>query len=299
MRPAFVVCLPPTKRPSEKNLKVVVGLMLRHNVRIQETVKRIQDGAIGPLSLLRCYWNTGQLRDTPARAANVSEMMYQLRNPYHFLWLSGDYFTDALLHFLDICCWVKNDHPVRAQGQGGRIVFSETQRGDTYDHHCVEFTFADGLTMVAQTRQINGCWSIASSHADGFAGSSDIDHGVIHGASKWHHRGGVPNPYQVEHDVLIDAIRRDRRHNEVDYAAASTMTAILGRMASYSGQMLPWDAGLNSTVRLGPEKCDSTRRRRSWPTPAATIPSPSPALQRFCKIPRRKHHANQHEAYSA
>jgi DNA-binding IclR family transcriptional regulator/predicted dehydrogenase len=238
----------------KKNLKIGVGLMLRHNKRIQETVQRIHDGALGQVPLWRCYWNTGQLRDTPPRPATVSEMMYQLRNPYHFLWLSGDYIIDALLHFLDICCWAKGDYPVCAQGQGGRIVFSETQRGDTYDFHCVEYQFADGSVLAAQTRQIAGCWGNASSHANGVLGSAEIDRGVIHGVKKWHFRGNIANPYQVEHDVLIDAIRNDRPHNEVEYGAKSTMAAILGRMASYSGQKVAWDAALQSNVRLGPEQ---------------------------------------------
>lgn len=239
-----------------KNLKVVVGLMLRHNIRIQETVKRLQDGAIGDIPLLRCYWNMGTMRDTAPRPPDVSEMNYQLRNPYHFLWLSGDYIIDALLHFLDVCCWVKGTHPISAQGQGGRLVHSDTQQGDTYDHHFVEFTFADGSTMAAQTRQINGCWNISSAHAHGTTGAAQLDHGVIQGVNAWRFHGDVPNPYQVEHDVLIDAIRRDQPHNEVDYAVASTMTAIMGRMASYSGQLVKWETALNSAIRLGPEKCD-------------------------------------------
>ena len=121
-----------------KNLKVGVGLMYRHHRRFQETVARLQEGAIGPIALLRAYWNTGFLRDMPGRPPEMSEMLYQLRNPYHFLWLSGDYFVDALLHFLDVCLWIKGAHPIRAQGQGGRQVESPTQHGDIFDHHAVE-----------------------------------------------------------------------------------------------------------------------------------------------------------------
>jgi len=237
----------------QKNLKVSVGLMYRHNLQLQETIKRIQDGAIGAIPLLRCYWNMGPMRDTPPRRPEMSEMVYQLRNPYHFLWLSGDYFTDALLHFLDVCCWAKGAYPVNAQGQGGRLTVSETQRGDTYDFHCVEFGFADGSRMIAQTRQIAGCWSQSGAFAHGVQGFSDICRGAIQGSIAWRFRGHPANPYQVEHDVLFDAIRKDRPHNEVDHAAKSTMTAILGRMASYSGQWIEWETALQSNVRLGPE----------------------------------------------
>jgi myo-inositol 2-dehydrogenase/D-chiro-inositol 1-dehydrogenase len=237
-----------------KDLKVGVGLMYRHNPVFQETVARLRDGAIGPIPLLRAYWNTSALRDTPPRAPDVSEMQYQLRNPYHFLWLSGDYFVDALMHFLDVCLWVKDAHPVKAQGQGGRQFYSPLQQGDGFDHHAVEYTFADGAKLFATTRQITGCWNLAAARVDGIQGSADVGRGRIEGPRRWQFRGRRTNPYQVEHDVLMAAIRQGRPHNEVDYAARSTMTAILGRMASYSGQELTWEAALASTVRLGPER---------------------------------------------
>ncbi len=253
--PGIRQVLKANEEAKRKNLKVAVGFMFRHNRRLQETVRRLHEGAIGTISLLRCYWNMGTMRDTAPRPAEMAEMYYQLRNPYHFLWLSGDYFVDALLHFIDICCWVKDTHPVSAQGQGGRLTWCQAQQGDTYDHHAVEFTFADGTKMIAQTRQVNGCWNTSGAHAHGAIGSADIDRGVIRGADPWRFRDKIPNPYQVEHDVLMDAIRHDRPHNEVDRAAASTMTAIMGRMASYSGQFLDWNTALQSPVRLAPEKC--------------------------------------------
>jgi myo-inositol 2-dehydrogenase / D-chiro-inositol 1-dehydrogenase len=262
--PGIRQVLQANQEAKRKNLKVVVGLMYRHNVRFQETVKRLQDGAIGSIPLMRCYWNMGLMRETAPRPPEMTEMTYQLRNPYHFLWLSGDYFADALLHFLDVCCWLKGTHPASAQGQGGRLVHTETQRGDTYDHHFVEFRFADGSIMAAQTRQIAGCWNISSVHAHGATGSAEIDHAVIRGDRPWRFHGNATNPYQVEHDVLFDAIRNDRPHNEVDYAATSTMTAIMGRMASYSGQLVRWEAAIGSPVRLGPMKCD-------FDTPAPVI----------------------------
>ena len=238
----------------KKNLKVVVGLMSRHNLRYQETIKRLHDGAIGRIALMRCYWNTGFLRHTPPRSADETEMVYQLRHPYHFLWLGGDYFVDALIHAIDTCLWAKGEHPVAAQGQGGRQFRVETQHGDTFDHHFVEYTFDDDSKMFAQTRQIAGCWNSGSKYAHGAKGSVWIDRGQIEGADKWRFRGGYPNPYQVEHDVLMDAIRNDKPHNETEYAAISTMTAIMGRMASYSGQMITWDNAMKSNVSLAPKK---------------------------------------------
>jgi myo-inositol 2-dehydrogenase / D-chiro-inositol 1-dehydrogenase len=238
----------------KKDLKVGVGLMFRHHPTFRETVARVQEGAIGPIQLLRAYWNTGFLRDTPARDPGVREMVYQLRNPYHFLWLSGDYFVDALMHFLDVCLWVKDAHPEKAQGQGGRQMVSPMQNGDIFDHHAVEYTFADGTRMFATTRQIAGCWNSASAHVHGLTGCADVGRGRIEGQNAWRYRGRSVNPYQREHDVLLEAIRQGKPHNEVDYAARSTMTAILGRMASYSGQEIAWEAAIKSSVRLAPDR---------------------------------------------
>jgi myo-inositol 2-dehydrogenase / D-chiro-inositol 1-dehydrogenase len=238
----------------QKNLKVVVGLMHRHNLRIQETVKRLQAGQAGAISLMRSYWCTGTLRDTPPRPPHITEMEYQLRNPYHFVWQSGDYIVDALLHNIDAACWLKGEHPTAAQGQGGRSIISANQSGDIFDHHFVEFTFPDESKMFAQAREIAGCWNNTGAYFHGTLGSSEVGRGAIDGKKPWRFRGNVPNPYQVEHDVLMEAIRRNEAHNEVDYAATSTMTAIMGRMATYSGQMVDWNTAFNSKLRLGPDK---------------------------------------------
>ena len=173
---------------------------------------------------MRAYWNTGFLRDTPPRPPRQSEMDYQLRNPYHFLWLNGDYFVDALMHYLDLCNWAKGENPVEAQGQGGRSLCQPMQSGDTFDHHAVEFTFyANGTKMYAQTRQMPGCWCYISATVQGPEGSADISFGQIDGKHAWRFRGHMPNPYQVEHDLLIKAIRKGTPYNEVEYGGASTV----------------------------------------------------------------------------
>lgn len=235
-----------------KNLKVVVGFHNRHSPRIRETIRRLRDGAIGPINLMRAYWNVGLLRDTPPRPPEMPEMVYQLRNPYHFLWLSGDYFVDALIHYLDLCCWLKGTHPVTAQGQGSRQVRLPTQSGDTFDHHFVEYAFEDECRMFAQTRQIPNCWNQGGAHAHGAAGRADLVQGRIEGGTPWRFNGPPVNAYQAELDALMDAIRRNQPHNDVEFAATSTMTAIMGRMASYSGRLVRWEEALNSNVKLAP-----------------------------------------------
>jgi myo-inositol 2-dehydrogenase / D-chiro-inositol 1-dehydrogenase len=237
----------------QQDLKVVVGFHNRHSRRIQETIGRLRDGAIGSINLLRAYWNVGLLRSTPPRPPELPEMLYQLRNPYHFLWLSGDYFVDALIHYIDLCCWLKDTHPVSAQGQGGRQVRLPTQSGDTFDHHFVEFVFEDECRMYAQTRQIPACWNLGGAHAQGALGRSDVVQGRIEGTTPWRFNGPPENPYQAELDTLLDAIRSGHSRNDTQFAAMSTMTAIMGRMASHSGQMLQWDEALNSNARLAPD----------------------------------------------
>ena len=253
--PGIREILATNEEAKRKNLRVGVGLMFRHSPVFQETVRRLQDGAIGPILLMRSYWNTGFARDTPPRSPDQAEMVYQMRNPYHFLWLSGDYFVDALMHYLDVCNWIRGSHPVEAQGMGGRLFYLPMQSGDTFDHHSVEFTYADGTKMFAQIRQMSGCWCHSGGYAHGPDGVATIRaDGRIEGKQAWRYRGPTCNPYQIEHDVLVEAIRKGTPHNEVDYGASSTMTGLLGRMASYSGQMLRWDDAMTSNIRLAPER---------------------------------------------
>ena len=236
----------------KKGLKVAVGLQRRHNLRQQETIKRVKDGAIGEIAFMRCYCALGDFRGYPR--PDMTEMEYQLRSGDIFAWLDGGYLVCGLIHPLDMCNWAKGAHPVTAQGQGGRQVHTGREYGDTHDHAFVEFTYEDGTKMFGQCRSISGCWNSHSAHVHGTKGTADIDGGRIEGSSPWRFRGSIPNPYQVEHDVLVDAIRNNKPHNEAEYGAISTMATIMGRMASDSGQMITWDQAINSKLRLGPNK---------------------------------------------
>jgi predicted dehydrogenase len=252
--PGIRQVLAANEEAKKKNLKVGVGLYMRYSRRVLETLARVREGAIGPVALMCCYFNMPALRDTPPRPADMTEMTYQLRNPYHFVWLSGDYLVDAVVHYFDLCLWLHGGHPATAQGQGGRQLYLPTQQGDTFDHQAVEYTFEDGVKMFAQTRQISGCWVRSTAQVYGPKGCADLFGGKIEGESPWHIRGAMPNPYQVEHDALVDAIRNDKPHNEADHAATATLVGIMGRMASYSGQTITWEQVMESNVSLSPEK---------------------------------------------
>jgi predicted dehydrogenase len=234
------------KEAKAKNLKVGIGLQRHHQIMYQEGVKRIQDGALGKLSLLRVYWN-GTTPWVRARKPGQTEMEYQMRNWYYFNWLCGDHIVEQHIHNLDVANWIMNGPPAIAQGQGGRQVRTGIDNGEIYDHHMVEFTYPDGTKMLSQCRHQENTWHSVSEHAHGTKGYADLSAGRIEmadGSEGWHHgkrKKQDPDPYQVEHDDFFDAIRNNKPYNEAEYGAHSTMTAIMGRMATYSGQMVYWD----------------------------------------------------------
>ena len=240
----------------KKKLAVAVGHHLRHEVKHREVVHRIHDGAIGKLQFMRIYFNTGAIWVRP-RQPGQSEMQYQVRNWYHFTWLSGDHIVEQHIHDIDVGNWIAQGHPVEAQGMGGRQVCVGPDVGEIYDHHTVEFTYANGVKMFSYCRQIPGCWNSFSEHAHGTKGSASIEgHGnsvlsVAGQESQRWSRG--PDGHQVEMDDLFAALLAGQPYNECDWAAESTMTAILGRMATYSGKVVTWDEALNSQLDLTPK----------------------------------------------
>ena len=252
--PSIRRLLAANEEAKKKNLKVVCGLQRHHTPVYEETMQRIKDGAVGKPVLLRCYWNSSAAGKNPPRPKDMTEMEYQLRNPYCFTWLSGDHIVEQHVHNIDVCNWVMGTHPVEANGMGGRQFRNGRDNGEIFDHHAVEFTYADGTKMFSQCRHIPGCFNSVSEYVLGTKGSADISRGQIDGPNKWRFRGKKINPYQVEHDVLFDAIRNDKPYNEVEYTAWSTMTAIMGRMATYSGKVIKWDEAINSSISLSPEQ---------------------------------------------
>ena len=238
----------------KKNLKVGVGLQRHHSPRYQETVKRVQDGQIGDTVLLRVYWNDQGVWVRP-RKPGQTEMEYQMRNWYYFTWICGDHIVEQHIHNLDVANWLKNATPAKAQGQGGRQVLTGKEHGHIYDHHFVEYTYPDGTVMLSQCRHHPGCWNSVSEHAHGTKGYADVSGARIttRDGKEWRWQGREKDHYQQEHDDLFDAIRNNKPYSEAANGANSTMTAILGRMCTYSGQEIKWDDALNSPVVLRPE----------------------------------------------
>jgi predicted dehydrogenase len=267
MEKSFAVDAPGIRRilkagqeATKKNLKVAGGLMSRHYPALEEAVRLIHGGAIGNVITLWAYREHGPVGYHP-RQPQWNELGLQIRNYSNFTWVNGSFLLDWLIHNLDICCWVKDAWPVSAQGHGGRQV--RTEPDQLFDHYAVEYTFPDGTRMLAQGRHMQKCWDFWGNVVHGAKGSAVLGEGIPHpriynGHQQtlenqiWDYKGPVISPYQVEHDLLLEAIRQDQPYNESERCAKAAMVGILGRMAAESGQMITWDEAMASNLELAP-----------------------------------------------
>ncbi len=276
-----------SKMADDKGLAVGVGLQRHHDPGYVETIKRLQDGAIGDILLTRVYWNGGgvwvrtRADFYEAYGHEPTEMEYQVNNWYYFNWLCGDHITEQHIHNLDVSNWLKDDHPVKATGMGGREVRTGKDHGQIFDHHFVEFTYADGSTMLSQCRHIRGCDNLVNEFAEGPRGSANIGgHQItLRGDYSWKYarsKADKRGPYQLEHDHLFEAIRAGKHYNEANYGAHSTMTSILGRMATYSGKEVMWADALASDIDLSPAKYDFAADPPVMPDEDGNYPVPVP-----------------------
>jgi len=235
----------------KKNLAVAVGLQRHHEKQYQECMKRLWDGAIGDIIATRVYWNGGGVWVRP-RQENQTELEYQMRNWYYFNWLCGDHINEQHIHNLDVGNWLVGGYPSECNGMGGREVRDGKEHGQIYDHHFCEFTYPNGVKMFSQCRHIPDCWNSVSEHAHGTKGFADLS-GKIYdakGALIWSYGSGGGGGHQEEHYDLFTSLRQGNIPNEGDFGAKSTMTAILGRLATYSGKVVKWDDAINSDVAL-------------------------------------------------
>jgi predicted dehydrogenase len=275
------------EQAKQKGLMVAVGLQRRHDPRYIETIKRVRDGAIGDVLYTRVYWNSGGLWVRP-REPQQTEMEYQMRNWYYFNWLCGDHIVEQHIHNIDIGNWLRGDmHPVEAQGMGGRQVRTGKEFGQIFDHHFVEFTYADGTKMFSQCRHIENTAMEVREHAHGTKGTLDIDDGaggfITAPAGKWRSTARKVDNHHQEHHDLFAALRRGEIYNECDYGAESTMTAILGRMATYSGKAIRWDEALHSGFDLSPAEYDFAATPPVVPDANGFYPVPVPGQTEVMK----------------
>lgn len=239
-----------------KGLSVVSGLCLRYDLGFKEIVRRLQDGAIGEVTTLFANdYRSG--RWTKPRQPEWTEMLYQMRNWYNFTWLSGDFNVEQHVHFLDVCAWVmKNEYPARAIGMGGRQALTGPEYGQIYDHFSVVYEYSNGAKLISNCRQQPGCRNDMSAEVLGTKGRAALSERRkghrIRTTSEWTYDGPENQMYQTEHDELFASIRRGEPINNGEYMAKSTLLAIMGRMAAYTGQEITWEMALNSKEDLSP-----------------------------------------------
>ena len=254
------------------NLKVGVGLMCRHCDARKELEQRIRDGQMGEINLLRAYRMHGPIGffRSPPKPANISHLMYQVQRFHSFLWASGGCFSDFYIHNIDECCWMKGGWPVSAQASGGRH-FRGEDVDQNFDTYSVEYTFADGAKLFLEGRCVIGAHTQFASYAHGSRGAAVISIRGHHPAQCRIHRsqnlanmediawryGGRTNaphadPYQLEWNHLLDAIRNNRAYNEVARGAEASLITAMGRMAAHTGQIITRDEMLNCRHEFAP-----------------------------------------------
>jgi len=243
-----------------KKLNVVVGLQRRYQENYVQTIQRIHDGEIGDIISGQVYWNDGGVW-VKQREKQMTEMEYQMRNWYYFNWLCGDHIVEQHVHNLDVVNWVKQAYPIKAEGTGGRMIRNGKDHGEIFDHHSVTYTYADGSVILGECRHFPGAHNRVDESFQGTNGRAYLNAGNkgmlwgTKGKELYNHDGaGNKNPYQTEHDLLFKAIvDGEYKFQDAEHAAKSTMTAILGRNATYSGKLIQWDEAINSQISLMPD----------------------------------------------
>ncbi len=256
------------KLAKARKLNVVVGLQRHYQNSYRELFKR--KDLIGDITSAQCWWNGDGVWVRP-RQEGQTEMEYQMRNWYYFNWLCGDHITEQHVHNIDVINWFKGSYPVKAQGMGGREVRTGKEYGEIFDHHFVEFHYADGTILNSQCRHQPKTMSKVDEFLVGtkgkiFAGAANI---VDHKGRVMYQfdRNTENDPYQTEHDELFAAIAKgEYKFEDAENGARSTMSSILGRMATYSGQVIELDKALASNIDLQPKEY-------SWTASPSILPN--------------------------
>ncbi len=256
VRDVLAVC----ELAKKKGLSVVSGLCLRYDNGFREAVRRLHDGAAGEIFTLQANDYRGPNWAKP-RKPEWNDMQYQMRNWYNFTWLSGDFNVEQHVHFLDVCAWVMKDgYPERAVGMGGRITRTGPGTGHIYDHFSVVYEYAGGAKLFGNCRQQKDCAKDISAQVMGTKGRAELSEKrrglVIRTDTEWRYGGPSNNMYQTEHDELFASIRSGRPINNGEYMTKSTLLAIMGRMAAYTGQVITWRQALESKEVLKPPSYD-------------------------------------------
>ena len=284
----------------ENRLNVVVGLQRHYQKKYIDILNKINNGKIGKITGGQVYWNSSGVW-VRERQPDQSEMEYQMRNWYYFNWLCGDHILEQHIHNIDVANWFIGDYPLKAQGMGGRQVRNGKDHGEIFDHHFVEFTYKTGAVISSQCRHQPGCMRRVDESFQGTKGSVNMRYGDIvdlEGKEIYRYKSGnntksskpsrsianglnEPNPYQVEHDKLFASIRNGGVIADAENGAKSTLTAIMGRMATYSGKEITWDQAMNSKLELMPENPDWNTNPPTMPDSNGIYSIPTPGITTY------------------
>ena len=276
-----------------ENLKVGVGLMIRHCRGRQELKRRIDDGEIGNIIAMHAYRMAGRACTVGPKPSGMSEALYQIQRFHAFLWASGGMYSDYYIHQVDECSMMKGAWPVEAQASGGRH-YRRNTLDQNLDSYSVEYTYPDGTKLFYYGRAMDGCKGAFSSYALGTTGSAVISTNSHHPGKVRTYRGHnmsrenliwrvpqpEPSPYQLEWDDLIDAIRNDKPYNETKRGALGSMVTSMGRMAAHTGQVVTFDDMLNCKHEFAPD-VDKLTMDSPGPvrlTADGTYPQPQPGI---------------------
>jgi predicted dehydrogenase len=260
----------------KKDLVLVSGLCYRYQNAKRETIKRIQEGAVGDIISIETVYNTSGLWHK-GRKDNWSEMEYEIRNWLYFDWLSGDHIVEQHIHSLDKMMWVMNDTPpLKATASGGRTVRTDPKYGNIFDHFNTVFEWENGVRGFSSCRQWENAVTAVYDNVYGTKGVGKVQEHTIIGrdGSNWKWESSEKDDmYQNELDALFQAVRKGEVINNGDYMVKSNLAAIMARMAAYSGQTVTWDQALNSGLTYMPEKLELGD--------VATRPSPVPGAAKY------------------
>ena len=267
------------EKAKAKNLSLVAGFCWRYNDMIVDTFKQVQDGAIGKVIAYYATYYTSPVKPMPpasTRPAGISDTQWQIRNWYNFVWLCGDSIVEQAVHSVDKVAWMmKDEPPVSCVAVGGRAIPAEG--GNIFDHFNVNYLYPNGVRAFVVNRQSEGCYNENSDYILGSEGICTIGRSPtprIEGKTNWSWTGQKYDMYQREHDVLFASIRKHQPVNDGKRLVTSTMLAMMGRMAAYTGQEITWDQAMNSQERLVPETL-------SWDGTLAVAPRAEPGVTKF------------------
>jgi predicted dehydrogenase len=274
--PGVRAVLAAAEEAKRKNLSVVAGFCYRYNTGVRAIMDKIHDGVIGDLRALYTTYNTSYVWAPFPRKPEWTDLQYQVKNWYYYTWLSGDHITEQAVHSLDKMAWAMKDvPPLKCVAHGGRQVRTAPEFGNIFDHFSVVYDYPNGVKGFHFSRQQNGC---ANDNSDYFMGSDGVAQivrafsgpFVIKGKTPWRFREDKPSDmYQNEHDALFASIRNGKPLNDGVRMAHSTLLAIMGRMAAYSGQEITWEQALNAQDNLAPAN-------PTWATPIVVPPVAMP-----------------------